>query len=756
MLQRWGAQFLEAFLKQQKAIKGAMILLNNTVQQGNPTSATLQQGTQASTTLQQRHGNSLGGSRAASNNSTKSTNSTNSTLLSGSRVYMCRKCGQPKKGHICTNIAQDDFIEKVEIYSNHEFNNRRATIGDMVHLEIFAKEAITTPQVILDGIDMEVLMNSHGLHFECSFEVGEEHQCHAVTIDISGYQNSAGVQGARIESTTDGSKVLLQVQRPLLYFEQFSTTSDLPLKVSDTLKFKLVFDQEVSKPHVLVNGREATVDEEAEVSEISQVVDDNSDTDSDMANHPSMLHEHIYAVSYKIVSSDSITPLVITVKDYKDVYGLCGEEVELTEETTGLSVLLGDDDEDSDSDKDEGSLISIESNNLEHPGYAMYFDKNAAVFPDDILTLKVKPPNVEHDDCLRVKWFGMDTEVTDLTIVDGTQMFVLSQKVLDGFDNGRVTCKVSCNGWFKEYTSEISVCTTPLELNITSASDNAQTSNTAILGAGHKIKFFISSNRELASAPVVEFDKNVLGVRGDKKTWVAELVVDAAELHVGPGPVSLKVHSYTGLDNTPGMTFTHNSTIMVLESFQGPEKPVLDFVTIKSNNDEPSVAQAGNSIIVEFRSSVPIFKPQVEICKKRAIVTEVGEGADDSTFTNFEALHEIPTSKTSSEGMVMLHISKIKSAAGVEGDIVTSTTDGSSVTLLKKRARKFASPPHAGAYKRMRIANDHIKTMSATQCATFLDNNSDLLEKNNIEYDATTHNTVELRRHYVKIVQRHF
>jgi len=102
------------------------------------------------------------------------------------------------------------------------------------------------------------------------------------------------------------------------------------------------------------------------------------------------------------------------------------------------------------------------------------------------------------------------------------------------------------------------------------------------------------------------------------------------------------------------------------------QAPTLTPVHIESNNSNPSLAKVGDTVTLTFTASESIQTPIVTIAGNSATVTQ---GTDQTQWTATYKMTE-----SDSEGVVSFTIN-YKDIAGNDGEQVTITTDGSSVTF---------------------------------------------------------------------------
>ncbi len=205
--------------------------------------------------------------------------------------------------------------------------------------------------------------------------------------------------------------------------------------------------------------------------------------------------------------------------------------------------------------------------------------------------------------------------------------------------------------------------TVPTLLTTTITSDNANNTEFAKIGDTITLSFTVSEN--IRTIPTVTIAGQTATVTGSEDTYVATYTVveDTPE-----GVVAINITYVDDAENigTPGTTTTNSSTVTIDTAV-----PILEAVTIKSDNDNAGFAKEGDTITLSITASEDIQTPIVTIAGQPATVT----GSGDTYTATYIVEAGTP------EGVAGIDIRFIDDA-GNDGT-VEKTTDSSTVTVDK-------------------------------------------------------------------------
>ena len=153
----------------------------------------------------------------------------------------------------------------------------------------------------------------------------------------------------------------------------------------------------------------------------------------------------------------------------------------------------------------------------------------------------------------------------------------------------------------------------------------------------------------------------------------------------------------------------NNSSIVTRNIIYDATSPTLSPVHISSNNADPTKAVAGDIVTVTFTSSEVITTPTVTIAGTVETVT--------GGPTNWSATHTVLAEDAI--GTVAFSISSFSDAVGNAGSMVSSTTDGSSVTKIKADSSVSEWPTASAITYGQTLASSILTGGSSTPAGTF-------------------------------------
>ncbi len=199
----------------------------------------------------------------------------------------------------------------------------------------------------------------------------------------------------------------------------------------------------------------------------------------------------------------------------------------------------------------------------------------------------------------------------------------------------------------------------------------AITSNNTLMpqraGSGHTIMITFTTSEPIQnpSATIQGQTANISPIGGNE--WMAEYELIGSEPE---GQVFFVINfaDLAGNDGNPVNTITEGSGVTFDKT-----PPMLTSVSILSDNLNSNMAIEGNEITLSFTASEEIQEPTVSIALQPATVSPAGGNSWTASYTIQE---------TDPSGLVAFEIS-YEDVVGNTGAIVTSTTNGSSVTYDK-------------------------------------------------------------------------
>ncbi|MBW0161126.1 MAG: T9SS type A sorting domain-containing protein [Sediminibacterium sp. Gen4] len=511
-------------------------------------------------------------------------------------------------------------LTTVGILSNNINSNSHAAIGDTITLNFTAAETIVSPSVLIAGQAVSST-NVSGNNWKATYKTQSGDTEGTVSFQIA-YKDVIGNVDTVRNTTTNNTRVRFDKTAPTLTSVTIASNASDPAIaiINSVVTLSFVANEGVLTPTATIAGNTVT---------------------------PTLVSGNSWTASYTIKATDTEGQIPFTI-NYKDSAGIAG--VAVTTTTNNSKVVL-------DKSALVLSMVSIASNNTTDTSHAT---------TGDIITIKFKASreiniptvllagnsvtatNTSGD---KINWQASYTSrVTD---TEGVTSIKIDFTDLAG------NVGLTANGTL-DNTRVIFDKTPPTLSSIGILSSNA---NTAKAKVGDTIILNIVSGEGIM-APVVTIagsGASVTYISGNN--WRASYIIQSTVAE-GNIPFSIAYKDSAGLSGTAVTATTNNSAVVLDKTI-----PILNSVSIISNNANTVRAKVGDTVTLSFTANEGILTPVVTISGQTANVTQI-------SGNNWKASYVMRS--TDAEGSIPFNIA-FKDAASNDGIAVTSVTDNSSV-----------------------------------------------------------------------------
>src|SRR3989339_292258 len=462
------------------------------------------------------------------------------------------------------------ILNRVSVISNNA-NTVKAKVGDIVTLSFTPNEQILSPIVTISGQAASVA-NISGNNWKASYTMQSTDVEGTIPFSIA-FKDSASNSGISVITVTDNSSVLFDRTVPTLSNVSIlsNNANTQKAKVGDIVTLSFTSNERILTPDVTISGQTASV------------------TNTSGNN---------WKASYTMQSSDveGIIPFSIVFKDSASNSGISATTV-----TNNSSVLF-------DRTAPRLTNVSIVSNNSVSTSKATIGDLISVSFTSDegILT-----PDVTIS--------GQTASVTNISGNNWRASYTMRATDVEG--------DIPFSIAFKDFLSNVSTTVTatldiskvifdktnPVLTNVNISSNNSVVGKAKI---GNQITLrFVSS--EIIQPPAVTIAGRTVTASGSGLNWSATYSMVNTDQE-GNVTFNISFKDSSGIAGTSVSKVTDGSNVVFDKT-----APVLNSISLSSNNIDSDKAQPGDIITVNFISNESLLTPTVSILGKTVNATNV-------------------------------------------------------------------------------------------------------------------------------------
>ena len=531
-------------------------------------------------------------------------------------------------------------VNTASITSDNGVNSLYATTDDVITIAFTTDENLSTDNSFpIAGEISGINISSNGSNASWNaFNTVSTHAEGAATFAISFYDANENLGGSVLSTTTDGSSVTIDKTDPNVSVNIVSNNSTTTLaKTNDIVTITMTSDEILyDAPTVTIDGNAITPN----------------------PNAPNAT----YSISRTMQGGDNQGAVAFSISDIKDRAG--NAITNITASTDGTSVIF-------DSIDPTLTGVTIASNNTIGTTRAKPLDTVTLTFftseEAQTPTATIAGENASETNASGDKLTWSATKVMDSEDGNGTVAFTIDFFDLAGNQGTQATSILSGNNVTFDKTD-------PGTNSITVASSNS-TSTLATDGDVITVTLVADENLQtndvltpwgISSASIAGQSITTGNISStDATNWEISYTLDGEE---ADGSTSYAFTLADASGNTTNVS-SAGSAVTIDNT-----KPTLSLVSIASNNANDAYAKQGNNITLTISADEDLIAaPTVFIAGRAATVASVGGSATDYTAS-------ITTNSTDTQGAVAISI-VFSDLAGIPGDVVTATTNGSSVTF---------------------------------------------------------------------------
>jgi hypothetical protein len=522
-----------------------------------------------------------------------------------------------------SSVAYDKtapVLASVSIASNHT-NTAYAKVGHVVTVSFISSEAIFTPVVSIHGNTASVT-NTSGNNWAATYTMVSSDAAGTVLFNIA-FNDIAGNTGTTITATTNSSSVLFDKTTPSLSSVSISSdnTNNGLAKTGQVITLNFTAGETITTPSVTIAGHSVSA----------------SNTSGNS-----------WSAAYTMVSGDAGGNISFNIS-FSDLAGNAGTSVSAS--TNSSAVVY---------DKTNPSLtsVSIASNNS-NTAYAKTGNVITVSFSSSesirTPTVTILGNTATVSNTSGNNWTAVYSTVSGDAA--GNIPFSISFSDLTG--NAGITVTTTTNS-----SNVIFDKTAPLLTAVVLVSDN---SNTALAKTGNMVTVNFTSDETISIPAVTIAGHSITAVNTGGNNWSAIYTMVSGD---ASGNVSFGI-SFSDLSGNAGTTVstTTNSSSVTFDK----TAPLLNTVSIVSDNANITLAKTGNTVTVNFTSGETINTPIVTIHGHTVAASNTGGN-------NWAASYTMVGSDAS--GNVSFSIS-FSDLSGNAGTTVSTTTNSSIVTFDK-------------------------------------------------------------------------
>jgi len=455
------------------------------------------------------------------------------------------------------------ILSSVSIISNNA-NTIKAKVGDTVTLSFTSNEGLLTPVVTISGQTANVTSIS-GTSWKASYAMRSTDTEGNIPFNIA-FKDSSSNDGIAVTSVTNNSSVLFDRTLPQLTSVSIlsnNSVSTSKAAIGDVVTLSFTSNEVILTPVVNISGQAASV---------------------------TLVSGNNWRATYTMRATDVEGSIAFTIA-FKDATSNDGNTVSAT--TNNSSVIF-------DRTGPQLTTVSIASNNSVFKGNAIAGDQVTVSFqanePIDppVVTIAGKNATVTNTSGDKINWIANYTMVA--TDAEGSIPFTIALK--DVLLNVGTTVTTTTDN-----SKVIFDKTNPVLTSVNISSNNPVTGRAKI---GDQITVRFVSN-EMIQPPVVTIASRAATVTGSGRNWSAVYALVNADTE-GNIPFTITFRDSAGIAGTPVSAVTDGSNVIFDKT-----APVLNSISITSNNADSERAQPGDVVTVNFTSNETLLTPTVSI-----------------------------------------------------------------------------------------------------------------------------------------------
>ena len=558
------------------------------------------------------------------------------------------------------------ILTTVEISSTNASTNF-AKVGDVVELDVEANELLyNTPTIEFKsgGVIVTNAVNTAGAPntttFKFSYTIHANDTEGDITFKISNYIDRNSNVGVDVTTLTSGSTITVDKVVPTLTSVTYSTSnaSALQSKVGDTITLDITASETISAPTVdfKTNG----------VTHTTQTMSGSGNS---------------YTSSFVTSDSHADGDITFTISDISDQAN--NEGVNVNTVTSGntlifdktaptfsnLSLTSSNSVNTISKDTDVVTLVMTSNENLTAPPTVLF--KSGTT---DLTTVTATQPDVSND-----TQFSASFTVSN-THVDGEIAYVISN-FTDVAGNAGTTYTENSSGVFIDNTSptitSVAVDGNNTQIELTLSEEVYSNSNgSGALGTTDVYLVLTEGTATLSSY----YPTTITPIGGDlsRYTLTIDTILQGSVQGSEVITITPTVDSmYDSAGNVASVTQSNNTV-----QLNDTSLPSMTTVSISSNNGNPSLAKAEDTITLDLICDESVSVPTVSFYSgpnADAINGAVTISPNSGNNTTYTATYDVNSNDT--DGNVTFSVSNFQDANGNTGNTATIVTDSTSVSV---------------------------------------------------------------------------
>jgi hypothetical protein len=559
------------------------------------------------------------------------------------------------------------ILTTVEISSTNASTNF-AKVGDVVELDVVANETLyNTPTIEFKsgGVIVTNAVNIAGTPntdtFKFSYTIHADDTEGDITFKISNYVDRNSNVGVDVITLTSGSTITVDKVVPTLNSVTYSTSnsSALQSKVGDTITLDITASETINAPTVdfKTNG----------VTHTTQTMSGSGNS---------------YTSSFVTSDSHADGDITFTISDISDQAN--NEGINVNTVTSGntlifdktaptfsnLSLTSSNSVNTISKDTDVVTLVMTSSEDLTAPPTVLF--KSGTT---DLTTVTATQPDVSDD-----TQFSASFTVSN-THVDGEIAYVISN-FTDIAGNAGTTYTENSSGVFIDNTSPtitsvaVDGNNTQIELTLSEEVYSNSNGSGALATTGVYLVLTGGTSASLSSP----YPSAITPIAGDlsRYTLTIDTILQGSVQGSEVITITPTVDSmYDSAGNVASVTQSNNTV-----QLNDTSLPSMTTVSISSNNGNPSLAMAGNTITLDLICDESVSVPTVSFYSgpnADAINGTVTITPNSGNNTTYRATYDVDSNDT--DGNITFSVSGFQDATGNTGNTATIVTDSTSVTV---------------------------------------------------------------------------
>ena len=557
------------------------------------------------------------------------------------------------------------ILTTVEISSTNDSTNF-AKVGDVVTLNIVANELLyNTPTIefrsggnpITNAVNIAGTPNTTTFQFSYTIDANDSEG--DITFTISNYVDRNSNIGLDVTTLTNGSTITLDKVVPTLTSVTYSTdnASSLQSKVGDTITLDITASEIISAPTVDFKTNGVTHTTQTMIgsgnSYTSSFVTSNSHDDGNITFTISNISDQANndGINVNTVTSGNILIFDKTAPTFSNLSLTTSNSVNTISKDT-----------------DVVTLVMTSSEDLTAPPTVLF--KSGTT---DLTTVTATQPNLNDN-----TQFSASFTVSN-AYVDGEIGYVISN-FTDVAGNAGTTYTENSSGVFIDNTSPtitgVAVDGNNTQIELTLSEEVYSNSNgSGALGATDVYLVLTGGTSASLSSP---YPSAITPISGDLSRYTLTIdtilqgsVQGSEVITITPSVDSM----YDSAGNVASVTQSNNTV-----QLNDTSLPSMTSVSISSDNGNPSLAKAGNTITLDLICDESVSVPTVSfnsgLNPVNGAVTITPNSGNNTTYT---ATYVVDSNDT--DGNVTFSVSNFQDANGNTGNTATIVTDSTSVSV---------------------------------------------------------------------------